>query len=622
MGALMKRLGSLLGIVVLGVTSAFAGNPRWVQVKSPNFTVITDAGEKRGRDTALHFEQMRAVFGTLFVKAKINSSQPLYILAFRNTKEFRSVCPLWNGKPEELAGYFQQGNGVTYIAVDLSTENKWEVVFHEYGHFLLNSNSMQMPPWFDEGFAQFFETVKIEGKDIVFGDVPQGTPEILQQYKWLPIDQLFSVTHDSGAYNERNRSTIFYAESWLAFSHYWFNSPMQKQMIRFLQIEGPRVPADQAIQQAFGMDAKALDKDLQTFYRTGQLHRYRVPMSTALDSLAMNASPVEEIDARARVAELKLQLKDHTAEGVQEFQEIVKEKPDHPIALRGLAYAALRSGDKQKAMEYFRRAASVQSDDPHVYYFSAMLLAQMDAQHNPESQVEMQKDLERAVQLDPNFADAYGMLALSLVWQGKHDEAIPPAEKAVELSPRNDEWAMNLAGFYANAKRYDDAIKTCERLEKSSNPAIARQAAMMYSSLTQYKEQMAQYDKWQKERTEQAQAEEHQDTTEEPPSPGTPATKAESPTLKQRPRPTGMMILSEYEGSLQKVECSGQRASFTLSGAHPITLTTPDIQQVSFTGKQAFSCDLHGVKVRGFYSKNAGKNQVMTMEFEETATGK
>ena len=43
----------ILNIVPL----AFASDPQWVEVRSPHFNVVTDAGEKRGRETALKFEQ-------------------------------------------------------------------------------------------------------------------------------------------------------------------------------------------------------------------------------------------------------------------------------------------------------------------------------------------------------------------------------------------------------------------------------------------------------------------------------------------------------------------------------------------------------------------------------------
>src|SRR5262249_41723644 len=141
----------------------FASDPQWVEVRSPHFSVFTDAGEKRGRDAAVKFEQMRAVFGTLFTKAKVNLPVPLQIIALRNTKELRQFAPLWHGKPTEVAGLFQAGTDRSFIMLDMSVDDPWTVVFHEYAHQLLNGNiTGQTQPWFDEGFAEYFSTIEVE----------------------------------------------------------------------------------------------------------------------------------------------------------------------------------------------------------------------------------------------------------------------------------------------------------------------------------------------------------------------------------------------------------------------------------------------------------------------------
>src|SRR5262249_29185386 len=101
-------------------STAFAGNPQWVEVRSPHFSVITDAGEKRGREVAVRFEQMRVAFGKLLTKATVNLPVPLQIIAFRNAKELRQFSPLWHGKPISLAGLFQSGQDRDFILLDLS----------------------------------------------------------------------------------------------------------------------------------------------------------------------------------------------------------------------------------------------------------------------------------------------------------------------------------------------------------------------------------------------------------------------------------------------------------------------------------------------------------------------
>src|SRR5437588_7242873 len=182
------RLCLALGCLVLWSRQSFAGEPQWVEVRSPNFSVMTDAGDKRGRDVALHFEQMRSVFGTLMTKGHVSLSVPLEIVAFRSTKEMRQVAPIFNGKATELAGLFQGGQDRSFIMLDMSVDNPWTVVFHEYAHQLMSGNlSAEVDPWFEEGFAEYFSSIEVDGKQARVGKIPSDTYEILRQNGFIKI---------------------------------------------------------------------------------------------------------------------------------------------------------------------------------------------------------------------------------------------------------------------------------------------------------------------------------------------------------------------------------------------------------------------------------------------------
>ena len=111
---------------------------QWTEVHSPNFNIITDAGEKRGREAALRFEQIRGAFAVVFQKAAPATPVPLQVVAFHSNKELRRFSPLWKGKPIELAGLYVPGEDRQFILVDISSEDGWRVVFHEYTHLLLH----------------------------------------------------------------------------------------------------------------------------------------------------------------------------------------------------------------------------------------------------------------------------------------------------------------------------------------------------------------------------------------------------------------------------------------------------------------------------------------------------
>src|SRR5215472_16078885 len=177
----------LLGVLSI-VPAARASGPQWLEVRSPNFTVATDAGEKRGREVAMRFEQMRAVFGALMTKAKVNLPVPLQIVAFRNTKEIRQVAPIWHGKPTQIAGLFQPGEDRSFIMLDMSVDDPWTTVFHEYAHQLMNGNlSKPVDPWFEEGFAEYFSSIEVDNKEARVGKIPEYTYQILQRNGMMKI---------------------------------------------------------------------------------------------------------------------------------------------------------------------------------------------------------------------------------------------------------------------------------------------------------------------------------------------------------------------------------------------------------------------------------------------------
>jgi len=89
---------SFLALTLLGIllsSSALAAEQSlWLEIHSTHFTVITDAGEKKGTEVALRFEQMRAVFAILLMKDRLNESAPLTILALKNDKNYYQSAPL------------------------------------------------------------------------------------------------------------------------------------------------------------------------------------------------------------------------------------------------------------------------------------------------------------------------------------------------------------------------------------------------------------------------------------------------------------------------------------------------------------------------------------------------
>jgi len=130
---LRRTLLSLL-LMLCGSLSALAAEPVYLQVTSPHFTVITDAGEKQARHVLDNFERMRWVFQKLFPKSNVDPSLPMVVLAMKNKKGFQAVEPeeaLGKGQLD-LAGLFLKTQDKNFILLRLDAEgdHPFATVYH------------------------------------------------------------------------------------------------------------------------------------------------------------------------------------------------------------------------------------------------------------------------------------------------------------------------------------------------------------------------------------------------------------------------------------------------------------------------------------------------------------
>ena len=486
----MNVLRSLLVALLLCSCSALRADQSWIEVNSPHFSIATDGGEKRAREVATRFEQMRIAFGALFQKVSVNTA-PLQIIAFRNNKELRQYAPLYGGKPIELAGFFL-GNGGhgspgagsdrQFIALDLSGEDNWGTVFHEYAHLLINSNFPPSPVWFDEGFAEYCSSLKMDKKQIAIGLIKPELSGLLSQSPWLKLVDLFSVGHDSRIYNRDDRRSIFYAQSWLTV-HFFMSKGMMKQVSDYIHLSmNQHVPVPDAVRRAFGMEPEMLQRTIESYFRGSSTHFY-MPAPPGSDAITFTSHPLSDLDVKSIMADLDYHSRDYRQRGLTEFQEIIATQPDNVIANRALGYEALQKNDWDKAGEYFKRAVSHDVKDPQVHYLYASMLYRKGMSSNADALATMKKELNTAITLEPGYADAYNLLGMTLSFGGDKDQAVAALNKAMALNPRNAYYAGNLANTYLRAQDFDHAIPLLQQLQNSPEPQIAAMAAQQLQQI-------------------------------------------------------------------------------------------------------------------------------------------
>ena len=252
---------------------ASAADPRWTMIRTPDLTVIGDQSASRLRDIANQIDQFRTVVAGLITNAGRPLSLPTIVYVFGNQNALRQFVPLYKEKPLEVAGYFQGDFDENVIALSLEGfERSAAVVYHEYTHMLLRNAVRASSTWLGEGLAEYYASYELEtgGRVALIGRaVPHHI--LLLRDSYLPLAELIAVDASSPLYNEGNKRSIFYAESW-ALTHYAMtemrDGPAAINRYATAISEG-QAPAD-AFRTAFGATPAEFDRQLRTF-----VHQYR-----------------------------------------------------------------------------------------------------------------------------------------------------------------------------------------------------------------------------------------------------------------------------------------------------------------------------------------------------------
>ena len=176
------------------------------------------------------------------------------------------------------------------------------------------------------------------------------------------------------------------------------------------------------------------------------------------------------------------------------FTQAVARDPQYAQALVGIAnywavvseYAPIpKSECMPKLKEAAEKALSLNEKLPEVhealsqYYIAEWKWADWEREHR------------RALELNPNFANAHHWFGLELSWIGRSDEAITHLRRAVELDPLNLKFNDNLGQGLMNARRDDEGLAQLNKtIEMDPN------FAGTYSDLAALYRYQGHYDLW------------------------------------------------------------------------------------------------------------------------------
>jgi tetratricopeptide (TPR) repeat protein len=516
---LAVKLRLHVGVVVASLllaacfpTAAFAKDePKWIEIHTAHFSVLTDAGEKRGREVALRLEQMRAAFGQLLLKDKLKMPIPVTVIAFKSDNQYGEIAP---AKQTFAGGFYVPGYDRVYIGLNLFQSEPWRAVAHSLGHYFLNFNYPPTQGWFDEGMAEYFGAVQI-GKEVNLGgdpelapewhedifdnmvrdpNVPQSLTQLVSSPVWIGMVDLFNMKHDGSGLREGSHNTLYYAQSWVIV-HYLINKKKMPEVGTYFDLVlNQKVPVEKAIVQAFDMTPAQMEEAVRTYFNSmGNLgvaldqskkpvadpdyimQPDHFPVAIANDDLGAAVTPVAEPDAKAMIDDMMARVPEHRDRALRDLQAMTGAPKDNEAAHRGLARDHIQRKLFDAASEELDKAAELDPRDPWIWYYRSVLKYRKSQAAAQEMQglANMMQDLRAVTDWYPDMADAYNLLGMARVEGGGINSALEAQRQAIALAPRNVEYQFNLGQIYVAAKKWEQAREIFTRLKESPD----RQAA-------------------------------------------------------------------------------------------------------------------------------------------------
>ena len=528
----------------------------WVEVRSPHFTVISNAGEKEARRTADQFEQFREVFHASFPALRLDLGRPLIIFAVKNEDSLKALLPAyWEVKGHaHPSGIYASGEERDFVALrtNIEGDNPYEVVYHEYSHAILNLNFRELPVWLGEGLAEYFGNSRIRDNEVNIGIPSRHLVETLQQSRLIPIDELLRADPNSPYYNEQNRVSVFYAESW-AIVHYLLLDPKareQQLLINFLKAWEASGDQVKAAQETFG-DLRKFSQTMEGYVRNPNLMMGMVKTSVHSDpsSFAGREMPPAELSAYRALFYVHTR---RPAEATSAAKEAMSQDPQLSLAYEAQGLNAYTQEQYDTACPVLSRSAKLNGADFSAYYFAGACKLRRGITSDEENQ-QVIANLEKAAALNPLFAPAYANLATvySLQPDGV-DKALRLGRKAAELDPGNLEYAIIFADVLLNAGKVADAKVLAGRIQQAAWTAKDKaSAAQLLHTIADYEDRRQQA----VQRTllleaQQAKAAENSST----PSTATAAPPVDAPSKAVTP-PKDKRQMFMVEGTIADAEC-------------------------------------------------------------------
>jgi tetratricopeptide (TPR) repeat protein len=173
------------------VAHVLAGPPwsRTFEVVTDHYVVLTDISARRGEEYAKDLEAVRAYYAARFGKddPPLDGPRKAKVLIFDTREGFHSYAELTtDDRVESMLGYYLPRYRQLLLyedKADASLEETRRVLYHEGFHQFVDGLIQDLPPWVNEGLAEYFgASVVDEGRVVRHGGLHEDRLRDLRRF--------------------------------------------------------------------------------------------------------------------------------------------------------------------------------------------------------------------------------------------------------------------------------------------------------------------------------------------------------------------------------------------------------------------------------------------------------
>jgi hypothetical protein len=424
--------------------AAHGGRP-WREIQTAHFLLSTDLEPPAARATARELERMRA---SILLAWPEPADPPLRIdvVALKNREHLREFA----GRDVAWSIARDEDGLLLLVAGGYAFDGSWSFreLQHQLVHYLNRYAMLRQPPWVEEGFATYLETVAPFGLvEVRIGAAPPHVLQWLATERRVPLTTLWQWQPDT--FWKRDL-TARHVTSWL-----WIHFLMERhreELAEFVKRLGRAEDPVVAWETAFARwQVDGLERELDAYaLGVGNAMRLLPLPEPSLDVGERDLTDGEVHTIRARLHAVR--ARDEADRAARIAREIAA-APERERNAFPLRLALARSTSSPDRLRLARELARDFPERAEPWVLVAEALS-----HDDETAAERQAAAERAVALAPDNAIALCALAREYHESGTPHRGLPVAARAAQLRPWDAEILATLADLLAGAGRCAQAL--------------------------------------------------------------------------------------------------------------------------------------------------------------------